>query len=122
MTTKDFRNAKSDLKFSMELLDQISAQQSPEMPLEEAEQIDETEKVMSPEVPRETEEEDETEEVAEEVEEKVEEDVEEYEMDKTEAIEEHENLVKVLREGSREELLAEAEKQEEELEEIKNEE
>ena len=32
-------------------------------------------------------------------------------------IEEHEGLIEVLREGSREELLAEAEKQEEELEE-----
>ena len=31
-------------------------------------------------------------------------------------IEEHESLIKILREGSREELLAEAEKQEEELE------
>lgn len=32
-------------------------------------------------------------------------------------IEEHKKLIKILREGSREELLAEAEKQEEELEE-----
>lgn len=35
---------------------------------------------------------------------------------------EHKNLIKILREGSREELLAEAEKQEEELEEYEGEE
>ena len=38
-------------------------------------------------------------------------------MDLNDYIEEHNNLIEVLREGSREELLAEAEKQEDELEE-----
>ncbi len=40
-----------------------------------------------------------------------------YSMPLDEYIEEHKCLIKTLREGSREELLAEAEKQEEELEE-----
>jgi hypothetical protein len=40
-----------------------------------------------------------------------------YSMPLDEFIEEHKCLIKTLREGSREELLAEAEKQEEELEE-----
>lgn len=39
-------------------------------------------------------------------------------MDLQEFIDEHKELIKVLREGSREELLAEAEDQEEELEEV----
>ena len=41
----------------------------------------------------------------------------EYSMPLDEFIEEHKKLIKILREGSREELLAEAESQEEELEE-----
>lgn len=40
-----------------------------------------------------------------------------YSMPLDEFIEEHKRLIKILREGSREELLAEAKKQEEELEE-----
>lgn len=40
-----------------------------------------------------------------------------YTMPVSEFIDEHKSLIKILREGSREELLAEANKQEEELEE-----
>lgn len=40
-----------------------------------------------------------------------------YSMPISEFIDEHKRLIKILREGSREELLAEAKKQEEELEE-----
>lgn len=39
------------------------------------------------------------------------------EMEREEFIDEHKKLIKILREGSREELLAEADRQEEELEE-----
>lgn len=46
----------------------------------------------------------------------------EIKMEYKDFCEEHKRLIKVLREGSREELLAEAEKQEEELEEYEGEE
>ena len=42
-------------------------------------------------------------------------DAETYEMDKEDAIEEHKRLVKLLRTGSKEELLKEADAQEKEL-------